>query len=202
MKFGAYSVRTVGGHGVTLNGDNPETVVRLSPHGHLFRQTAVAVLLLLTPIFAVIFWLTIPSGSWLPVVVSLLVLMLLFGLAMIAFYRTSIWVSPSRITERGFFGRKTLIPAESIDSIMLLDLYQPGTLDTHPQLFVTGTDGRLLLRMRGQYWSRDDMESVAEVLEVPIVHIPDPLTLRELDQSRPELLYWFERRFPRGSLGR
>ncbi|GAA3892345.1 hypothetical protein GCM10022381_37590 [Leifsonia kafniensis] len=184
------------------SGDDPEAVIRIRPHGHLFRQSTVALLLLLTPIFAVILWLTIPNGTWLPVVVALLVVMLLFGLAMIAFYRTSIWVGRSRIAERGFFGRMTSIPADSIDSIMLLELYESGTLDTHPQLFVSGTDGHVLLRMRGQYWSREDMESVAEHLEVPIVHVPDPLTLRELGESRPELLYWFERRFPRRSLDR
>lgn len=186
---------------MTRIGDSPEIVVSLRPHGHLFRQTAVAVFLLLTPVLAVIFWLTIPNGTWLAVVVVVLVLMLLFGLGMIAFYRTTIWVSRSHIAERGFFGRMTTIPVDAIDGIMMLDLYQSGTLDTHPQLFVTGVDGRVLLRMRGQYWSRDDMETVADILEVPIVHIPDPVTLRELNASRPELLYWFERRFPRRLLG-
>jgi hypothetical protein len=144
-------------------------------------------------------WLTIPNGTWLPVVVIMLLLMLLLGLSMIAYYRTSIWVGRSHVAERGFFGRMTSVPAGSIDSIMMLDLYQSGTLDTHPQLFVTGADGRVLLRMRGQYWSRSDMESVAEQLEVPVVHVPEPVTLRELNQARPELLYWFERRFPRRS---
>jgi len=201
MRISAYSVRTVGGHCVTQVGDDPVEVIRLRPHGHLFRQTAIAILLLLTPIFGVIFWLTIPNGTWLPVVVAMLVLMLIVGLAMIAFYRTSIWVSRLSLTERGFFGRIVSIPADSIDSVLLLELYQSGTLDTHPQLFVTDHDGRFLLRMRGQYWSRDDMDAVADLLEVPIIQVPDPVTLRELHQARPELLYWFERRFPRRAVG-
>jgi hypothetical protein len=182
---------------VTRDGDDPEAVIRIRPHGHLFRQTTVALLLLLTPVAGVILWLTIPNGTWLPVVVALLIVMLHFGLAMIAFYRTSIWVGRSFIAERGFFGRMRRMPAESIDSIMLLELYQTGTLDTHPQLFVTDADDHVLLRMRGQYWSREDMESVAEHLEAPLIHVPDPLTLRDLGELRPELLYWFERSFPR-----
>ncbi len=176
--------------------EDPSEVMCLRPHVQVFRQTIVAVFLLLTPILGVIAWLTIPSGTWWPVVVTTLVLMLLFGLAMISFYRTCIWVSRSHVAERGFFGRLSSIPVDSIESILLLDLYQSGTLDTHPQLFVTGLDGRFLLRMRGQYWSRGDMDALAELLEAPIVQVPDPVTLRELHQARPELLYWFERCFP------
>jgi hypothetical protein len=87
-----------------------------------------------------------------------------------------------------------------VGQVLLLDLYQGGsTLDTHPQLFIRGHDGRLLLRMRGQFWSRESMERVAEEFDVPLTMTPNSMTLSELRRKTPELLYWFER-FPR--LGR
>jgi hypothetical protein len=39
------------------------------------------------------------------------------------------------------------------------------------------------------------MEKVVEALDVPVVRVPEPLSLRDLNRLRPELLYWFERRF-------
>jgi hypothetical protein len=83
-----------------------------------------------------------------------------------------------------------------VGSVLLIDLYEGSTLDTQPQLFVTGTDGRVLIRMRGQFWAFADMERVAEELDVPITKRAESVTLTELRRTSPELLYWFER-FPR-----
>lgn len=166
----------------------------LRPHGHLYRQATIAVLAFCAPILAVLYWLTIPRGNWLPVLIGQLVIMLLATVSLIAAYRTVIWVDHTGVSERGFFGRITNVPAGRTASALMLDLYQSSALDTHPQLFVMGTDGRLLLRMRGQFWSTDDMETVVTQLTVPVERIAEPMTLGALNQLRPELLYWFERR--------
>ncbi len=172
----------------------------LRPHAHLFTSGIVAVLALTTPVFAVLYWLTIPDGGW-PLVLAIhIVVVLATVLAMLAYFGTTIQILPDSVRERGFFGRVTDIRPGMVGSVVLLNLYESSTLDTLPQLFVTDVDGRLLLRMRGQFWSREDMERVAEELDVPVTTRSESITLTELRRDSPELLYWFER-FPRVGRG-
>lgn len=166
----------------------------LKPHGHLMRQTILSIVAFFAPVFAVLYWLTIPSGTWLPVLWGQLVVVLLVSIGFVGYFRTRIWVDETGISERGFLGRLNNFPVDQVESIVVLELYQTGALDTQPQLFVTGADGRLLVRMRGQFYSRGAMDTVMDELAVPIVHVPDPMTLAELNRLRPGLLYWFERR--------
>ena len=166
----------------------------LRPHGHLLRQTTLSILAFFAPVFAVLYWLTIPLGEWAVVAVAQAVVMIGAIGGIIGYLRTSIWVDENGITERGFFGRLASFSREQVGSIVVLELYQSGAIDTHPQLFVTDADGRLLVRMRGQFYSRGAMDMVADELGAPVVRVPDPMTLTELNRLRPELLYWFERR--------
>jgi hypothetical protein len=182
----------------------------LRPHGHLLRQTTLSILAFFAPVFAVLYWLTVPIGEWVPVAVAQGIVMILALTGIIAFLRTRIWVDDTGITERGFFGRVAPFDRQQVATVVILELYQSGAIDTHPQLFVTGSDGQLLVRMRGQFYSRDTMETVADELGAPVVRVPEPMTLTELNRLRPELLYWFERRItgrpprepePRADLG-
>ncbi|MFC6354622.1 hypothetical protein [Luethyella okanaganae] len=166
----------------------------LKPHGHLFRQGSLATLALLAPVFAVLYWLAIPYGIWMSVLVAQLVLMALYGLTVVAYMRVYIRVDNSGVEERGFFGRINRVPVDRVDSILIADLYQGGTLDTHPQLFAIDENGRLLLRMRGRYWPQAAMDVVAETLGAPVTYSATPTTLAEFTRVHPELLYWFERR--------
>lgn len=172
-----------------------DVVTKLRPHGHLFRQWTIAFLALFVPLFVVLYWLAIPIGSWLAVLVAQAVVTALFLIALVAFFRTAIWVSHSQIIERGFFGRMATTPVGEIDRIVVLELYLSNALDTNPQLFILCKNGTVLLRMRGQFWSRAAMDTVARELGAPVVPFPEPMTLRELAMERPEMLYWFERRF-------
>ena len=166
----------------------------LRPHGHLLRQTTLSILAFFAPVFAVLYWLTIPLGEWAPVAIAQALVMIGAGIGIAGYMRTCIWVDETGITERGFFGRTTNFNRDQVASVVVLELYQSGAIDTHPQLFVTGIEGQLLVRMRGQFYSRGAMETVADELGAPVVRVPDPMTLTELNRLRPELLYWFERR--------
>lgn len=169
--------------------------VVLRPHPHLFTRGIIAVLALTTPVFAVLYWLTIPDGGW-PLVLGIhIAVIVATTLAVLAFFSTVIQLGPDGVRERGFFGRTVEVRPGAVGTVQLIDLYEGSTLDTQPQLFVTGTDGRVLIRMRGQFWAVEDMERVAEELDVPITRRAESMTLTELRRSSPELLYWFER-FP------
>ena len=169
--------------------------VAVRPHPYPFQQWTIAILLLMAPIFVVLYWLTVPTGSWLPVAVAQAVLTLTFGLAVISYYLTAIWVDDSGLTTRDVFGRTRTFPLERIGGVVRLDLYRSGSLDLRPQLFLVDPDGRLLTRMHGICWADEAMDTVTTALGVPVSGGAEPLTLRDLSLSRPELLHWFERRF-------
>lgn len=163
------------------------------PARRVFHQGILSVVALTTPVFAVLYWLTIGQGSW-PIVLTLHVLVLVCTLfAALGYFFTVIQVTSNGLRERGFFGHISKIPFESIGSVLTLEAYLDTSLDTQLQLFVCGRDDKLLLRMRGQFWTRDDMERLASLLDVPHLTLDHSVTLGELRRTRPELLYWFER---------
>jgi len=150
---------------------------------------------LTAPVFAVLYWLTIPHRLWLFVLAAHLLVMALSALIGWGYAVASIRVSPEGLYERGFFGHKRYYPVNEIGSILLLETYRDSALDSQPQLFVCGNDGRTLLRMRGAFWQRTDMDLLIGILDVPVHVVDGTFTMSELRRTRPELLYWFER-FP------
>lgn len=179
-----------------LNEHTAATTTRtLRPHRHLLTHGVTAVLALTTPVFAVLYWWTVPSGDWPAVVAAHVALLVVSGLLVLGFLGTVIQVSPAGMRERGFLGRSHTVAIDEIGSLLLIEVYRDSALDTQPNLFVCAADGSLLIRMRGQYWSRDHMEVVADTLDLPVNTITRSITLGELRRARPDLLYWFER-FP------
>jgi hypothetical protein len=168
-------------------------VTVLRPHRHLFLRGIVAMIALTTPVFAVLYWLTISDGAW-PFVLAAHALVIgatIVGVA--SFLSTTITLSAAGVTERGFFGRRVTVRPGEAASVLLIQVYEGSTLDVLPHLFVGSTEGRLLIRMRGQFWSIDDMERVAEELDVPVTRPEEPMTLAQVRHAWPRLLYWFER---------
>lgn len=165
----------------------------LRPHPHLFRQGITAVIALTTPVFAVLYWMSLQNDRW-PIVLAVhLAVATLTGLLVLGYVGASIQVSSTGIRERGFFGRVRTSPVEQIGNILVLEIYRDSALDTQPQLFICDREGRLLLRMRGMFWSRTDMDTVIDELDVPIDVADGTFTMADLRRTRPELLYWFER---------
>jgi hypothetical protein len=171
------------------------TTRTLRPDRRLFRQGVITVLALTMPVFAVLYWLTIPSERW-PVVLAVqLAVILVSFFIVLGFLGAAIRVSPEGVSERGFFGRRHQAPIEAIGSILLVEIYRDSALDTQPQLFICSANGGLLFRMRGIFWTRADMDAVVDTIDVPIAVAESTVTMTELRRSHPELLYWFER-FP------
>jgi len=168
-------------------------IVVLRPHRDLFTRGLTAILALTTPVFAVLYWLTIPDGDWTFVLGAHVLVVLATIVGVYGFFSATITLRPDGVRERGFFGRTLLVRPGDVRSILLVRLYDGSTLDTLPQLFVTGEDGRVLLRMRGQFWSTEDIERVAEELDRPVTRPEDFMTMTQLSRTSPELLYWFER---------
>ena len=98
------------------------------------------------------------------------------------------------ITETGFFGRTVRVEAADIGSIFVADVFEASGTRTVPQLFVRDAAGRQVLRMRGQFWSKQSMDTVLETLDVPQEARTHSLSTQEIREEYPGLLYWFERR--------
>jgi hypothetical protein len=171
-----------------------ESVRILKPHGHLLRQGIIVTVAFMVPVFLVLYFLTVPSGWWRTIVAAQVISSLIVVLLAIALLRTKIWVSSTEIAERGFFGRMKRLSKSDIDSIMIVQMYAGSSTETSPQLFVRGQDGKQELRMRGQFWSLESMDTVIAVLGVPVDRVDENLSTDEVRDDYPGLLYWFERR--------
>jgi hypothetical protein len=167
---------------------------RLRPHTYLLRRGVATALAFFVPAFGVLYFLTVPDGPWVAVLVTQILVALALGLAVFSYARLGIWVEPESITERGFAGLRKTLAASTIGSLVIVNTFRGGWTETVPQLFVCDPDGRQVMRMRGQFWSREAMATVAGILKVKVTELSDPVSTAELHASYPGLLYWFERR--------
>jgi hypothetical protein len=172
----------------------PAHAVHLRPNPMLFRQAIAALLAFAVPAFGVVYYVTVPQGAWLPVLVAQALVSALFLVATWAFFRVGIWVHPEGIVERGFFGVVTRVPSERIASTVLVHTFHGGGADTMPQFFVCDADGRQLVRMRGQFWSAENMAAASGTLGAPTSEHTEGVSTRDIRTNYPGLLYWFERR--------
>ncbi len=166
----------------------------LRPQSSLFRQGLVASLVFMTPVFVVLYELTVPNGPWRLVLAVQVIAMGAVTLASIRFFATGIWVDATGLRERGFFGRMTIVKVAEIGSLISAETFAGSDAEASPQLFVCDHEGRLRVRLRGQFWSRENMNVVIATLDVPHTTLQDAVSRGELQESHPGLLYWFERR--------
>lgn len=183
-----------GGYAVAGPNTNEVGVVILRPREQIFLQGRLAAIALLLPFFAVLYWLTIPSGAWVTVLVAQVLTMLLIAGLAVLYRRASIAVSPEGVREFGLRGLHRQVPREQVSSVLQVCFYRGLSTDTELQLFVIGRDGSTVLRMRGRYWRSSDMRTVIDALGAPATIINEPQTIDEFRQAHSSLLYWHERR--------
>lgn len=164
------------------------------PREQVFTQTILAAAALLVPVFAVLYWLTIPSGAWLIVVIAKVLVVGALIFFSLIFTRAAIEVSATGVRESGFAGQHHRIPRDEVEFVLSVPFYRGHTLDTEDQLFIVGRDGKTLLRMRGRYWTTADMRRVIDVLGAPATIIDEPQSISEFMRENASLLYWHERR--------
>jgi hypothetical protein len=148
----------------------------------------------IVPAFGVLYVLTVPNGPWMPVLVANAVAVAVVILYAFSVRRVAIWVGPEGIAERGLAPRIVRHAADEIASVVFVNIFHGGWVDTVPQLFVCDRSGKQIVRMRGQFWSRESMLQVASALERPLTEVDHPVSASELLALYPGLLYWFERR--------
>ena len=169
-------------------------VFTLRPRRTLTRSIGLPVVALVLPLLAAELWLLDPSGAWPVVAWTGVFTAVLIVAAWVAYQRTQASVSTYGIVERGFFGGTYTVAARDIEGVLRVQLYRSNSLDTTQELFVVSRTGRGVFRMRGRFWNTATMDRVAAILGAEETVRSEPVTLSELRQTDPELLYWFERR--------
>jgi len=180
--------------GAAAAGGDGLRVITLRPRRSLGWSYSIAAAALVLPLLAVELWVLDPTGSWPVVAATAAIVFVLMCLGWVAYRRTRVSISRQGIVERGFFGATTVVAARDVAKVLRIQLYRPNSLETTEELFVVCRGGRGRFRMRGRFWDAASMDLVARTLDVEEVTRPDPVTLAELRESDPGLLYWFERR--------
>lgn len=173
-------------------GSSRETVL-LKPRVQIIRQTRLAAAALILPVFAAMLWFAIPRGTWLRVIVAFAFVLALYLVGAALLRGVSIRLSTDGLVERGFFRRQNRVPAKRIATALVVDVYRGVTADTDRQLFLLDSSGELLVRLRGEFWSNEDIDRVAAAFDVPVRRASDPVTAAQLRRDRAELLSWFDR---------
>ncbi len=166
---------------------------KFEPERALFRQGFIATAAFLTPVFIALYAITIPNGPWQVVVITQVLATIMVVVFTSLFFRTAIWIEPDGLRERGFFGRVHTVALSDIGSVVIAETYTGGGTESHKQLFVCDHSGKQVLRMRGQFWSAEDMKILLATLDVPKTTVDETVSRSELQRDYPGLLYWFER---------
>lgn len=135
-----------------------------------------------------------PREAWPIVTATAATVLVLIVVAWVGYRRANASVSRYGIVERGFFGGVSTVAARDVAGVLRVQLYRANSLDTTQELFVVERTGRGAFRMRGRFWDEPTMDQVADVLGVEETVGAEPMTLAELREANPRLLYWFERR--------
>ncbi|MFB2586582.1 hypothetical protein [Herbiconiux liukaitaii] len=176
-----------------MDAGNSRAGVVMRPRVQIIRQVRLAAAALILPVFTAMLWFAIPRGTWLRVVVAFAFVTALYLVGAALLRRVSIRLTDDGVVERGFFRRETRVPAKRIAAAVVLDVYRGVTAETDRQLFLVDSAGELLVRLRGEYWTNEAIETVASTFGVPVRRSPDPVTTAQLRRDVPELLFWFER---------
>ncbi|MFD3443031.1 hypothetical protein ACFDTO_00320 [Microbacteriaceae bacterium 4G12] len=166
----------------------------LQPISSVPRTVALTSVALVTPLFAVLYFLTVPGGTWPTLLLEHALVTLACTIATIRLCRARVWVAGRGIVMRSPLGLRRKLDRDDIGQLLLVQTYRGQTLDTQPHLFVVTADGRTGMRLRGSMWSRESMRRLAQELDIPLTSIHEAMTRGELRRSHPHLLPWLERR--------
>lgn len=131
------------------------------------------------PLYAALYFLTVPAGRWLPFAVSHVVLVLLFAVVAQRLKAAGLVLAPDGIREREYFSAMVFTPVAAIASVVVVKLCDSYGEQVSRQLFMLDAEGRTLLRLRGQLWHRTDFDRIAEFYPVPLRVVEPALTWRE-----------------------
>ena len=169
-------------------------LVRISPRRSLLTTGFVSIIAAMVPVFGVLYWFAIPTGTWVTVFV-VHVLVILASVA-ILFRQLTVYcaVTPTELIGNGIFSRMVRVPLDRIASVIFVQTYVGQAPEPVTQLLVRDSAGRPLFRMRGSFWHSADLYELADALPVIPVRVSEPMSIEEFFRAYPGSAYWFENR--------
>ncbi len=170
------------------------TTVQVRPRRSLLTTAFVSIVLAMIPVFGVLYWFAVLHGSWWLVFVVHLAItvacLATLGRQLTVFTA----VTGTELIGRGIFSPLLRVPLSDIASAVIVPTYIGQSPDAVPQLLVRDASGARLFRMRGSFWSTDDLRAVADALPVPPTLVQEPMGIREFYRTYPGSAYWFQNR--------
>jgi hypothetical protein len=168
------------------------TELRVRPRRSLVTTAFVSTVLMMIPVFGVLYWFAIQHGSW--------GLVFAVHLAITIVCLATLWrqltvftaVTETELVGRGIFSPIVRIPLGEISSVVVVPTYLGQSLDPVLQLLVRDASGARLFRMRGNFWTPEDLTAVANALPVTPVFVAEPTSIREFYRTYPGSAYWFQ----------
>lgn len=168
------------------------TLVHIRPRRALISSAVVSMLLAMAPVFFLLYWFTVPAGTW-PVVAALQVAVLVACVALgFRQLRVFVAVTDSQLVGNGIFTPTVRVALHDIAQVLLVETYRGHAPETVTQVLVLGADGRRVFRMRGNYWHASDLADLTAVLPVPAERGAEPMPLSAFFRLYPSSAYWFE----------
>ncbi|PFG30552.1 hypothetical protein ATJ78_1485 [Paramicrobacterium agarici] len=169
------------------------TVVRV--RRSLLWQGLLVVCAIALPLLLTLYWLAIPVGAGWWVLGAQALLMIALVVAGVRYASMRVTVSAAELMIVPFLSGSRNVELADVARAIVLRLRRTGGTDPVTQMFVLDADGALLLRMRGEFWEDDAINTIASrLVTAPVEHVQNAVTLDELQRSNPDMLTWFERR--------
>lgn len=164
------------------------------PKYSLLSNAFAAIVLATAPVFGVAYWFA-AARAGIEFVALANVGVVIAGLLLL-WRQLSIYaaVSDTELVGNGIFTPLVRVPLGEISHVRLVRTYVGAAPEPIVQLLVTGSGGRRLFRMRGNFWHAGDLKTIAAALPIPVETVADPMSMRDFFRAYPGAAYWFEDR--------
>jgi hypothetical protein len=161
------------------------------PKISLLRNGLAAAIVGGTPIFLVLYWFGYQRGTWMTVLALHVVCI---GICSVFVWRHRAGYAEVRdgVFRKQAFSMRTSVPVASIDRIVLAETYRGHSTETVPQLLALDAEGRRVMRMRGHYWTADDMRRIADATGARVTVEPHQLASGQYYALFEGTAYWYE----------
>lgn len=170
------------------------TPLRVRPRRSLLTTAFLSIVLAMIPVFGVLYWFAIQHGSW--GLVFVVHLALTVASLAILWRQLTVFtaVTPTELIGRGIFSPMLRVPLSAIASVVVVPTYIGQSPDAVLQFLARDASGARLFRMRGTFWTPEDLKAVANALPVTPTFVQEPIGIREFYRTYPGSAYWFQNR--------
>ncbi len=169
------------------------SAIAVRPKPSLLRNGLLAFVIAGIPVFGVLIWLGTVHAT-LPLAIAAVLLCVFCATVCVWRYgQVFIEVEDGVLHESGF-ATEFKIPVTSISEVVIAETDLSSSAETVAQLLALDANGRRAFRMRGTFWTVEDMHAVADAIGAPIEVETFPMTAKQFYNKYAGAAYWYEGR--------